>query len=118
MILELAIVGACCVSIFGSSLAFADRVLRRQALVDKKKPEPTGPFAERRRILERQRDQWIDTANKTPVTYVRDRQLLLQEAAKVDELLLVLALEEEAASVSSLGTPMDIMEFARGSRIK
>jgi hypothetical protein len=104
MILELAIVGACCVSIFGSSLAFADRVLRHQALVDKKKkPEPTGPFAERRRILERQRDQWIDTVNKTPATYVRDRQLLLREAAKVDELLLVLAQEE--AACRPLGPP-------------
>ena len=53
MIIEIAIVSAAVSSVIISSLAFASRVLKQQA----KDPEARkASFAERRRILERQRD--------------------------------------------------------------
>jgi hypothetical protein len=89
MIIEIAIVAVAVTSIFGSSLAFADRFLKRQ-----EKAEPPSPFAERRRVLERQRQNWLDALKTNPVHYEGMNIELRQRIAKLDEELVALAKEE------------------------
>ncbi len=91
MIIEVAIVAVAVTSIFGSALAFADRVLKRHV------QEHPSPIAERRRILERKRATYIKAANDAySASDAAFRSNYLLEAAEVDRELLRLA-DEEAA---------------------
>ncbi len=69
MIIEVAIVAVAMTSIFGSALAFADRVLKRQA------QEHPSPIAERRRILERKRPRTSKQPTMPPMLPFIDRTI-------------------------------------------
>jgi hypothetical protein len=88
MIIETAIITAGVVSIFGSCLGFAYRVLKMQA----KQDAENDPRNERRRVLERQRAQWIKVANDASASYeAAFRQQYLLNAAEIDRELIKLA---------------------------
>jgi hypothetical protein len=77
MIIEVAIITAGVVSIFGSSLGFAYRILKMQA----KQNEGTDPRAERRRVLERQRETWIKAAKDSLPS---QKETYLLKAAEIE----------------------------------
>lgn len=90
MIIETAIIAGAAVVI--SSLGFADSVLKRQA----KQDAENDPRNERRRVLERQRAQWIKVAKDASAHYeAAFRQQYLLNAAEIDRELIKLAEEEK-----------------------
>jgi hypothetical protein len=84
MIIEVAIVSVSAVIV--SSLAFASRVLKMQAKAD----SDIDPSAERRKLLERQRDEWIKAAYRCGTYEHSQRREYLSQAAKVNEQLIKL----------------------------
>lgn len=99
MIIEVAIITAGVVSIFGSSLGFAYRMMKMQAKQDEdqaKRAEATDPRAERRRVLERQRETWIKAAKDADMPSQHAfRENYLLNAAEIDRELIRLAGEPE-----------------------
>lgn len=98
MIVEIAIITAGVVSIFGSSLGFAYRIIKMQA----KRDAETDPRNERRRVLERQRAMWIKAAGEcTAFSQVAFKQNYLLNAAEIDRELAKLANEGDDLPVPS-----------------